>query len=243
MKGIHATPEYTGKRDLEVAHVTVGRCLMNKVLVIFAAVLLLGSFALHSEARPRRWPAVPFEAYQSACQIAVDGKVVGSGFCAAKDRIMTAAHILIGSEIVVQYRLDAERWSYHPAEILAVDVVHDVAVLGVLFCRLKVAPLADRTPEWGEQVAVVGCAQRHEPMPYLGAWGEYVPPWVESFRPGLRTITAPNCVGNSGAPVWDLNAGGICAMTSCKDSKFDHLTYVVPVRYLRALLDGLSGGA
>ena len=39
-----------------------------------------------------------------------------------------------------------------------------------------------------------------------------------------------------GAAVWDLNEGAVVGITSCKDAKFDHLTYVVPVGTIKELL-------
>ena len=210
---------------------------MNRIAFsIFVSVIIL-AMSMPGEARPRPYPKVPAQWYDSTCQVTSSGVVVGSGVCVAKDTIVTAAHVLVGSEIGVQYRIDSERWNFHTVEIGKVDAVHDAAVLHVKFCKLRVAPLGKDTPTWGEPVVIVGCPQRHEPLPFVGHWGEYVPPWVENFRPGLRTITAPNWVGSSGAPVWDLNERAIVGITSCKDSQFDHLTYIVPIQIIKGLLD------
>jgi hypothetical protein len=210
---------------------------MKKAYAVIASVMLVLALTWPGEAKPKRWPCVPAEWYESTCQVLSDGVVTGSGVCVGKDRIVTAAHVLVGSEITIQYRKDG-LWHVHLAEIGAVDAVHDVAELKVSFCEMAVAPLAKAEPGWGEPVMIIGCPQRHEPMPQLGFWGGNVPAWVDAYRPGLKAITAPNHVGTSGAPVWDLNEGAVVGITSCKDSEFHHLSYIAPVEIIKGVLDG-----
>lgn len=209
---------------------------MKKLAIYCLTIVALAWLAMPTEARPKRWPCVPAAWYGSTCQIAVDNVVVGSGVCVGKDRIVTAAHVLVGSEISIQYRRN-NLWHVQPAEIGAINVFYDVAELKVSLCKLTPAPMATANPGWGDPVVIVGCPQRHEPMPQMGYWGGNVPPWIDAYRPGLKTITAPNHVGTSGAPVWDLNEGAVVGITSCKDAAFHHLAYITQVEIIKGLLD------
>ena len=209
---------------------------MKKLAICCLTIVVLAWLARPGDAKPKAWKAIPADWYESTCQVVADNVVVGSGVCVGRDTIVTAAHVLIGSEMSIQYRKGG-LWHVHLAEIGSVDVTHDVAVLRVLFCEMRPAPLAKAEPGWGEPVAIIGCPQRHEPMPQMGFWGGNVPAWVDAYRPGLKTITAPNHVGTSGAPVWDLNEGTVVGITSCKDSEFHHLSYITPVEFIKGVLD------
>jgi hypothetical protein len=214
---------------------------MAKIYAAVASVFLVLALTWPGEAKPKRFPGIPAEWYHSTCQIVVDGLVAGSGFAVGDGEILTAAHVLIGSDVAVQYRRGGS-WRIHSTEIVAVDAVFDLALLKIAFSELQAAPLADRATAWGDPVAIVGCAQRHEPMPFAGHWGDRVPAWVDEYRPGLRAVTAPNWFGNSGAPVWDLNQGAICGMTSCRDRDFANLAYVTPATILQTFWEGARNG-
>lgn len=209
---------------------------MKKLAMLALSLITMVWLSQPADSKPRPWKSIPPAWYSSTCQILADGIIVGSGVCVAPNTIATAAHVLIGSEISVQYRQGENLYTVHQAEIGKIDIVHDVAILHIKFSKLQPAPLAESTPDWGAPIAIVGCPQRHDPVPMFGHWAEYVPPWVEAYRPGLRTISAPNYLGNSGSPVWDLNENCVVGITIAKDSKFDHLTYVLPFHFIKELL-------
>lgn len=105
-------------------------------------------------------------------------RIEGSGFVFARERVLTAAHVVAGVETSdVETPADGLR---HPADVVVFDPDRDIAVLRVPGLTARVLPFA-KGASGGERAVVVGYPGRGGPLTMLQAWIE-----------GRKSATGPN---------------------------------------------------
>lgn len=201
----------------------------------------------------------------------------GTGFVVGNGRqIVTSAHVLpvdlparTDRRLVVQTYGDDRKWSQRDATVLAIDQVHDLALLN--FEGKGVPPLAlagEQAGREGRDVALMGfpiggalgfshvthrgiVAARTAialPAPAAQALNERA---IAQLRHGAFEILQLDITaypGNSGGPVFDLLSGevvGVVSMVLVKGTRESALSaptgisYAVPIRHVTLLLNSL----
>jgi len=145
----------------------------------------------------------------TACGVGVEG----SGWFAASDLVVTAAHVVAGEQDTI-VRIPGDPLS-HVADVVAFDVHNDVAVLRVEGAHETPLPLADPRP--GASVAIVGYpldGGLTATPGRIGRTGNVLTQDALGHGPVLREITAIAGKvehGNSGGPA--IDAGGAVEST------------------------------
>jgi S1-C subfamily serine protease len=164
--------------------------------------------------------------------------VVGSGWAAGPELVVTAAHVVAGQDDTTVEAPGSTRRL--PAQALAFDVRNDVAVLRVRGLRTRALQLVDPVP--GDAVAIVGYPGNGPLTSTPGRVGRTATVLTDDAYgkgPISRTITAVGGAvrnGNSGGPAIDGEGrvqGTIFAARSGSESG-----YAVPAELVRDLLAG-----
>jgi S1-C subfamily serine protease len=162
--------------------------------------------------------------------------VVGSGWVAGSELVVTAAHVVAGQkDTVVEVPGSARRL---PAEAFAFDARNDIAVLRVRGLRAR--PLALVDPTSGEAVAIVGYPGNGPLTSTPGRVGRTATVLTEDAYgkgPVSRTITAIGGAvrnGNSGGPA--IDGGGRVQGTIFAARSGSESGYAVPAELVRDLL-------
>lgn len=199
-------------------------------------------------------------------------RLVGTGFVVADGRtIVTNRHVLPekldsdNQQILAVFAGRGATAMVHPATVLAVDPVHDLALLSISSGPLPTVRLGDSTGvREGNSIAFtgypIGAVLGLYPATHTGIISAVTPvaQTVESAQQlsaaQVRRMRAPYDVfqldataypGNSGSPVYTLTDGAIVAVVNSvfvKESKESVLekpsgiTYAIPVVHVRTLL-------
>jgi S1-C subfamily serine protease len=166
--------------------------------------------------------------------------VVGSGWAAARNLVVTNAHVVAGMD---DARVDRNDGDYHDATVVAFDPKNDVAVLRVP--RLGARALAAVDPVEGQAVAILGYPE-NGPLTVvpgrLGATTVVLSEDAYGHGPVARTITSLRGDvrhGDSGGPTVD--ADGNVATTVFAARLGSRGGFGIPIDVVRDLLrDDLS---
>jgi S1-C subfamily serine protease len=170
----------------------------------------------------------------TACGIGVEG----SGWFARSDLVVTAAHVVAGEHDTI-VRIPGDAGS-HPADVVALDVHDDVAVLRVADAHATPLPIAD--PQPGAPVAIVGYPANGGLQATAGRIGRTTTVITEDalgHGPVTRTITAVAGRvrhGNSGGPA--IDASGAVEATLFAAKVGADSGYGIPASVVRRVLDG-----
>lgn len=199
-------------------------------------------------------------------------RLVGTGFVVSDGRtIVTNRHVIPenldsdNQQILAIFAGRGAEAMVHPATVLAVDPIHDLALLSISSGPLPTVRLGDSSGvREGNTIAFtgypIGAVLGLYPATHTGIISAITPvaQTVESARQlsaaQVRRMRAPYDVfqldataypGNSGSPVYALTDGGIVAVVNSvfvKESKEavlekpSGITYAIPVVHVRALL-------
>ncbi|WP_300450730.1 serine protease [Accumulibacter sp.] len=199
----------------------------------------------------------------------------GTGFVVGDGRqVATNAHVLpealdvaAGETLVVVARTGTSGVQQRPARTLAVDKVHDIALLRIDGQALPAVSLHESEPvKEGQSVAFtgfpIGGVLGLIPVTHRGIVSAITPivlpganarqlnaRVVQQIRSGsfdIYQLDATAYPGNSGGPLYELNRGeviGIINMVFVKESKESVLSkpsgisFAIPVRFLRELME------
>ena len=168
--------------------------------------------------------------------------IAGSGWVAAPDLVVTAAHVVAGEEdtVVQAPGSDSQR-----ATPVAVDRRNDIAVLRVPGLRAPPLPLGE--PDPGEPVAILGYPEDGPLAATPGRVGRTVAVLSEDAYgrgPVRRTVTSLRAEvrnGHSGGPAVDR--GGTVATTVFAAARTGSRGFGVPDGPVREALASARGGA
>lgn len=199
--------------------------------------------------RPDPWPPyarVYTHVGPSVVTVGLDGPDPreGSGFAIARDRVVTARHLVVGVDALTVSDIDGRRYD---ARVLGTDARTDLALLEVPGGVLPSVQLGASDLHVGDtilaignpfglghslSVGVVGSTNRR----IVGADG--VP-----FGParGFLQLSIPLNPGNSGGPVFD-GRGRVVAILSGTHAQGQAIAFAVPVEVLIEALDQLELG-
>lgn len=201
------------------------------LLVLVASIWLIGYGAAYAM-EPKQ---IARQAFPSVVLITIKDKSakrvsLGSGFVVGRNIIATNLHVINGgtsgaAKIVGQStEIDIEG-------VLAVDELHDLALLKT---RTSAPPLKISTgplPEIGDPVYAIGNPQGLE-----GTFSQGIVSALRSMPSGRWIqISAPISPGSSGGPVLDAN-GDVVGIAVATLTSGQNLNFAIPVDVLRALL-------
>jgi S1-C subfamily serine protease len=172
----------------------------------------------------------------TACSVGVEG----TGWVAASDLVVTAAHVVAGERDTV---VELQSGGRLPAEVVAFDRRNDIAVLRVQGLGLRALPLA--SPKSGTAAAVLGFPE-NGPFAVtparIGLTSVVLAEDAYGSGPVRRTITSLSGRvrhGDSGAPAVD--AGGAVQATVFAARLRGGGGYAVPADIVRAALRVVKG--
>jgi S1-C subfamily serine protease len=172
----------------------------------------------------------------TACSVGVEG----TGWVAASDLVVTAAHVVAGERDTV---VELQSGGRLPAEVVAFDRRNDIAVLRVQGLGLRALPLA--SPKAGTAAAVLGFPE-NGPFAVtparIGLTSVVLAEDAYGSGPVRRTITSLSGRvrhGDSGAPAVD--AGGAVQATVFAARLRGGGGYAVPADIVRAALRVVKG--
>jgi hypothetical protein len=156
---------------------------------------------------------------------------LGTGFIVRKDGwIATNLHVIAGSsELTVA---TPDRHEYPVVDVLAVDKLHDLALLRV-DAELGVLVLGDSDAvRAGDSVVAIG-----HPLGLEDTVSNGLVSAVRVIDPTLTVlqISAPIAPGSSGGPLFS-DHGEVIGVATAYSTKGQNLNFGVPVRYLKELL-------
>jgi serine protease Do len=199
----------------------------------------------------------------------------GTGFAIADGTIIATNYHVVDLELdlnskqqLVVFIGSGQKNVATPAEIIATDPAHDLALLKI---KVNVPPLALDTPQRiddGTNVAFtgfpIGAVLGLYPATHRGMIAAYTPVATPSVNASkisiamLKRLKEPYFVyqldataypGNSGSPVYDLDNGSVVAIINkvfvqqTKEAAITNpsgITYAIPVKYLSELLKNLD---
>ncbi len=199
------------------------------------------------------------------------GVFLGTGFAVANGSlIVTNAHVIPDKvnqksiETIAVFIRDNGRVKMLKSKVVAVDKVHDIAVLKLKSAKLPALSLSNKQVKEGVSIAFtgfpIGMVLGLHPVTHRGIVSAISPIVLPVLRAGqlnakmMRRLKNPFSVyqldataypGNSGSPVYDQNSGqviGIINKVFVKESKENILskpsgiTYAIPIRYLHDLI-------
>lgn len=175
---------------------------------------------------------------------------LGSGFFVESDVIATAYHVIKGASALYIKR---EKEIYKVSKVLAVDAVHDLALLRVLYISGPPLDLADDPdsddPQWkipegftlitslsiGEEVYAIG-----NPEGLEGTFSQGIVSGIRFInKKSYIQITAPISHGSSGGPVLNKN-GEVVGIAVGALRSGQNLNFAIPVSELRSLVSRLG---
>ena len=161
---------------------------------------------------------------------------IGSGFVAATDgKIVTNFHVIEGA--TQASIVTADRVEHSDVEVIALDKVHDLAVLRIGARKLKPLALGDSgLANPGEHVVAIGNP--------LGLGGTISDGLLSAIRelPHLTVlqISAPISPGSSGGPVFN-DHGEVIGVSTFLLSGGQNLNFAIPINVVKPLLAGGKG--
>ena len=161
---------------------------------------------------------------------------IGSGFVAATDgKIVTNFHVIEGA--TQASIVTADRVEHSDVEVIALDKVHDLAVLRIGARKLKPLALGDSAlAKAGEHVVAIGNP--------LGLGGTISDGLLSAIRelPNLTVlqISAPISPGSSGGPVFN-DHGEVIGVSTFLLSGGQNLNFAIPIDVVKPLLAGDKG--
>lgn len=191
--------------------------VMAAMQVVLLGCLVFSGYKLYDMERNRippavfnflvqeRFSAIPIEFGEQTVRLTTT-RGIGSGVAIRgekSDLVATNAHVLDGCSegdtVWIEGRTP-EGFSKFTGKVISIDRARDLGIVEVSSgVRFKtVAKFADKDPQWGQPVIMVGCPNSHLPIPTRGYYG---------YRYGGTILIACNAFwGNSGGPV--INSAG-----------------------------------
>lgn len=195
----------------------------------------------------------------------------GTGFAVGNGTLIaTNAHVIPSlldtqkKERIVILSGKGRKTSVSNAEVVAIDQVHDIAVLKISGKQLPALKLSDKSVREGESIAFtgfpIGAVLGLYPVTHRGIISSITPIVIparssrELTVKQLKQLRDPYMVyqldataypGNSGSPVYTSESGEVIAIInkvlvkSTKESILSNpsaITYAIPVKYLKKLL-------
>ena len=168
-----------------------------------------------------------------------DDQVFGqaSGFIAFDEHLfITNEHVIDGASYIKVW--DEDNKMYFIDQVIAVDKVHDIAILlfpeGKNYAALEIDAASDLKA--GQPILAIGSPKGFQGTVSVGKINAFVN--VEMYS-GAKCIqhTAPSSPGSSGGCLFADN-GKVIGITSAGTSGEPVLNIAVPIKYLKSLYDG-----
>jgi len=159
---------------------------------------------------------------------------LGTGFLVRKDGwIATNLHVIVGASPLVVTTTDGR--AYPVLDVLAVDDVHDLALVRVDGSNMGAVALGDSAQvRPGDSVVAIGHPMGLEDTVSNGLVSAIRV--IDSVRTVLQ-ISAPIAPGSSGGPLFSDKGEVIGVVTSFR-AEGQNLNFGVPIGYLKAMLEG-----
>ncbi|MDA0768201.1 MAG: S1C family serine protease [Verrucomicrobia bacterium] len=179
-------------------------------------------------------------------EVLVEGRLSGSGWFAGEEGWgFTAAHVVAKQGVAVKVRQGGKIWE---AEVQALDVLHDAALLRIKGERPVGMGFAKEFPKVGEEIYLFGAPVfRHEVwIPGRVARKEVTYEFLSSEETGIRCfhVAASSPKGTSGGP-WVNGDGEVVGLQSGMMVQADvmqGIAFVTPCAGLEALLKSKQSG-
>lgn len=201
-----------------------------------AAVALLAGASGSARAEPTATgPLTPAQisARASASVVLIKtGSGLGSGFVAGKDgRVATSLHVLASGGPITVVLPDSRELS--DLEVMAIDEVHDLAVLRVHGIKTAALPLGDSASvRAGERVVAIG-----HPLGLDHTVSDGLVSAVRQLTPelSLLQISAPISPGSSGGPLLN-DRGEVIGVATLVLVQGQNLNFAIPINAVKPLL-------
>lgn len=162
---------------------------------------------------------------------------LGSGFFARDGMVATNVHVIEGA-CQGYARIVGQKSKYEIRGIVAIDSLHDLALLAVPGATAPSLQLGDtRQVQVGDEVYAIG-----NPEGLEGTFSQGIVSGIREVGPEkFLQITAPISPGSSGGPVLDVQ-GKVVGVAVATFKGGQNLNFAIPVPYLTALLSQVTAG-
>jgi len=209
-----------------------GRCRAS----LYCITLLLIESAWADESAPRLTPQQIAQTALPSVVLICTPTGLGSGFIAAADgKIATNYHVVRG--VTRASIVTSDRVEHEDVEVIALDEVHDVAILRIGAQKLQPLTLGDSSlAKAGEHVVAIGNP--------LGLGSTVSDGLLSAIRelPHLTVlqISAPISPGSSGGPVFN-DRGEVIGVSTFLLSGGQNLNFPIPINVVKPLLVSNKG--
>ncbi len=216
------------------------RRLMSKRWGAWLRVLAVGTFLANgfawAEDQRATIPQIIQSAQPTVVMVQVEdgaGNVLGFGsgfFVSTRGVIATNLHVLEAEGDTINVKLSNGK--ILPAELIDVDIAHDVATLRVEGSSYPTAKLSSNdNVHVGEQVVAIGHPLGLENTVSTGI----ISAVRQEDHDTVLQITAPISPGNSGGPLLNLQ-GEVVGLNTATILEGQNLNFAIPIRYVRPLI-------
>ena len=201
---------------------------MKKIIIIFLAVTLIIS-PIFSDIK-----SIVKNSKNAVIEIRVEGnkkEIFGTGFFITKSSILTCFH-LIDQKIENAYIIMNNDSIYSVKKIMGYSKMYDMAILdiGLDVCD-KPLEIADKSPEVGEEIIIVG-----NPLGYGWSVSDGLLSGKRNFEGLGETYqtTASISMGSSGSPMMNLD-GEVIGIISFKSILGENINFGIPISRLKEI--------